>query len=131
MNVRGTTVGERLDAGSVLSVLEAPIGNLAPLICLDLFNEALAGLIQESTADVFFVPSLSPKTSAHQHAAKRLRVTSLASTFVCNRKLDDNRSGDEDARSFYVVPGRGKDVQYHPDDSSFLLFAADGTSQDK
>ena len=104
----GMKLAERLDVGDILSVLESPLGNLVPLICLDLFHDGVSQLVRESHGNVFLVPSWSEKTSAHDNAAKRLQGSMRASTFVCNRRFKEPLDHPE-GTSFYYVPCRKPD----------------------
>ncbi len=101
---------EWITTGTVIHVLESPIGNLAPLICLDLFNETIEPAISASHANVLLVPSLSSKTSAHAIAAYRYLNMNLAATIVCNRSFDgDGPSNGGRADTFSLLPGKSKE----------------------
>jgi predicted amidohydrolase len=100
-HVDGGGVREKTAAGLVLGVLETPCGNLATPICLDVFAVGTRALLEGSHATLLLVPSLSPKVSAHQAAAKAFGVLRWGSTFVCNRTLDGYHKG---AESFYWTP---------------------------
>lgn len=113
--------GERLEVGDLVTVLECALGNLAPLICLDLIHTPYAPALRRSHANLFAVPSLSPETGAHRTAAKQLQVSNQASTFVSNRWIDGLSA---EATSFYQVP-RSKGYESHlpdPKYASYLLF---------
>lgn len=95
---------EGTQTGDVVTVLESPIGNLTPLICLDLFNDAVEPVVTASHANVLLVPSLSPTTSAHATAAAEFLASNLAATLVCNRWIitpDEGRGG-----TFCMLPGK-------------------------
>jgi hypothetical protein len=115
--------GENLETGQIVTVLECSFGNLTPLICIDLFNSEIKDVLSLSHGNLFVVPSLSPKTSAHQNAANDLQPRTLASTFVCNHwKPSAHRS-----TSFYQLPLKnGRRLHIRPDASQFdrpyLLF---------
>ena len=118
---RKSHYGERLEVGVVVSVLECALGNLTPLICLDLIHTPYAPVLRRSHANLFPVPSLSPETVPHRTAAKQLQVTNQASTFVSNRWIDGL---SEEATSFYQVP-RSKGYKPHlpdPKQRPYLLF---------
>ncbi len=76
---------EQLDCGTEISILESFFGNIAPLICLDLFHNSVAAVLEQSHATVLCVPSLSFKTTAHDTAARRFMSSRLMSVFVSNR----------------------------------------------
>ena len=96
---------EGIVTGAEVTVLESPIGNLSPLICRDLFHELVSPLVVGSHANVLAVPSLSPKTSAHESAAYRFLASNGAATLVCNRWFDDTgRTG-----TFILLPGKSVD----------------------
>jgi predicted amidohydrolase len=113
--------GERLEVGNTVTVLECALGNLAPLICLDLLHLPLAGILRRSHANVFPVPSLSPQTSAHRTAARQVQASNRAGTFVCNRWIDGL---SEQGTSFYQVPRRNGYRAHLPDSGKtpYLLF---------
>jgi len=118
---RAAHFGERLEVGDTVTVLESALGNLAPLICLDLLHVPLAGILRRSHANLFVVPSLSPQTNAHRTAAKQLLASNRAATFVCNRWI----SGlVEEGTSFYQLPRRQGYRPHLPDskETSYLLF---------
>jgi predicted amidohydrolase len=92
-------LAEQIETGKVLTVLECAFGNLAPVICLDLFGKA--GLLEISHANLLAVPSLSPKVSPHLSAAKTLMARNRACTFVANHWLKECGAG---GRSFYITP---------------------------
>lgn len=103
-------IAERIKVGDRLSVLETRLGNLVPLICLDLPNVAILDLLKKTHGNVLLTPSLSPQTSAHDSAAKQLQIEQLASTFVCNRRFDQQPTADSPSgTSFFRVP-RAKDA---------------------
>ena len=118
--------GERIESGKSVLVFESAFGNLTPLICLDFFHEGLAEVVSSSHANVFAVPSLSPKTNAHLGRAKALQAHNLSSAFVCNRTLAGPSAA---APSFYHVPASKEDrrLRLHPasteDGSSCLVFS--------
>jgi hypothetical protein len=102
--------GENLETGKTVTVLECSFGNITPLICIDLLNGTVQDLIGRSHGNLLTVPSLSPKTSAHQKAADTLQLRLLACTFVCNHWNDDPPS--HRSTSFYQLPvGRWFHVQ--------------------
>lgn len=109
--------GERLEVGDRISVLESALGNLCPLICLDLFHEPSRAALEASHANLLVVPSLSSKTTAHRDAARRYRVSLKASTFVCNRSFERVAATGEgglgaapEAASFYQLSDRTEAV---------------------
>jgi predicted amidohydrolase len=110
--------GERLKAGTAVSVLESPLGNLSPLICLDFIHKPLYQILVSTHANLFAVPSLSDTTSAHRIAAKSLQVENLASSFVCNRTFD---GPSDEAASFVQVPFKEEGHTWRA--PSFLLFS--------
>jgi len=112
--------GEQLKAGTTVSILESPLGNLSPLICLDFIHKPLYQVLISTHANLFAVPSLSDTTSAHRVAAKNLQAENLASSFVCNRAFD---GPSDEATSFVQLPFKeGKHIRREP---SFLLFSLD------
>ena len=119
---RSRIISEQLRVGTTVTVLESPLGNLMPLICLDLIHMPLRQVIVRSHANLFAVPSLSPTTSPHQGAARDLQVDNRASSFVSNRALDGLTS---EGTSFFRVPHE-EGARHHlpePQDSRFLLFS--------
>ncbi len=116
--------GERNLKGETLSVLESALGNLIPLICLDVFQAQTKRLVALSHGNVLLVPSLSPKTGPHMGAATDLQATLLASTFVCNRPLFGEPSTCPAGSSFYRVPSRKRAERRHEPGSEgeYLLF---------
>jgi len=126
----GITVGEDVLTGDVLTVLESPLGNLTPLICLDLINSPLSEIIRLSHANLLAVPSLSPETLAHRNAAKSFQVSNQASTFVCNRWLTRPGSPEEEEKltSFYQLAKKDGYRSHlpRPKDADFLLFSLSG-----
>lgn len=109
---KGYLSGERLETGSQISILPSSIGNLAVLICLDLFHPESLASLNDSDANLLLVPSLSPKTTAHETAATQLMATNLCSSFVCNRWLFEI---SPEPASFFRVPGQnsGKSSSRH------------------
>jgi predicted amidohydrolase len=91
-----------LETGQSVTVLACSFGNITPLICIDLFNAEVKDVLSHSHGNLFAVPSLSPKTSAHQTAANDLQARNLASTFVCNHWNEESPS--HRSTSFYQVP---------------------------
>lgn len=121
-------LAERIEVGKELAVLESRIGNLVPLICLDLVSGKICGLVERSHGNVLLVPSLSDTTRDHRRAAKRLVVGNLAATFVCNRPFHDPQPSAERpaGTSFYRVPRPRppRELLHFPDqaDRPYLLF---------
>ena len=73
---------------------------------------------QKVTLLIFAVPSLSPKTSAHQNAANDLQARNLASTFVCNHWNEEPPS--HRSTSFFQVPVKdGRQFHVGRDASGF------------
>ncbi|MBI5365827.1 MAG: hypothetical protein HZA54_02220 [Planctomycetes bacterium] len=108
-------VGENLETGSEIAILESSVGNLVPLICADFINGPLQDLLCEAHGNLFAVPSLSPKISAHDTAARNVRQRLLASSFVSNRTLlaaDPSQPFNERA-SFYLVAAAPKQPRVH------------------
>jgi len=105
------TFVERTRTGRVITVLESPIGNLTVLICRDLFNDTVEPVVTASHANVLLVPSLSPKTSAHETAAEEFRASNAAATFVCNRwiRKGDGKPDGGRTETFSLLPGKSKD----------------------
>ncbi|HET9210305.1 MAG TPA: hypothetical protein VFR03_07895 [Thermoanaerobaculia bacterium] len=102
--------GENLETGQTVTVLECSLGNITPLICIDLLNGTIQDVLGLSHGNLLTVPSLSPKTSAHQKAADTLQPRLLACTFVCNHWNDDPPS--HRSTSFYQLPvGRRFHIQ--------------------
>jgi len=99
---------EWITTGTTIHVLESPIGNLAALICLDLFNESIEPAIAASHANVLLVPSLSSKTSAHVIAAYRYLNINLTATMVCNRAFE-GQSATGRAETFSLLPGKTRE----------------------
>lgn len=126
--------GEQLEVGRVLSVLESALGNLSPLICLELFHDRIGEALSRSHANLLVVPSLSPKTSAHRTAASRFQATLRAGTFVCNRPLLGPPQAE--SSSFYQVPCRaGFATHWSAEsrglDGDFLLFSLEGDGRSR
>lgn len=105
----GRQIAEKLEPGERLIVLECGLGNLLPLICLDLPNLTMADLISSSHANVLLVASLSPKTSTHARLAGVLQGSNRASVFVCNRRFKDPQPcSDDPAGSSFYRAGRSE-----------------------
>ncbi len=129
----GVETKEQLVRGQRLCVLESPLGNLVSLICLDFFHVAVSDTLADTHGNVFLVPSLSAKTTAHRSSAKRLQVRRKSSSFVCNRWLDHVWIEDQEAEkkpaekgtSFFQVPSRGGYVTHLGDrpGAPYLLFS--------
>ncbi len=119
---RSRVLGEQLQVGTTVTVLEGAFGNLTPLICLDFIHMPLRQVLTRSHANVFAVPSLSPTTGAHQDAARAFQTSSRASSFVSNRALDGLK---QEATSFFRVPWRNGYRAHLPasDPSPYLLFS--------
>jgi hypothetical protein len=115
-------VGEVLETGKAFTVLESAIGNLAPLICIDLLNDEVKEVVRRSHGNLFPVPSFSKETKAHRHAAITLQVRARAGTFVCNRWTTPL---SKDTTSFYRIPRQDGLILHWPssDGVSYLLFA--------
>jgi len=96
-------VGERIETGQVLEVLPSDVGNLAVLICLDLFHQTIQPLVIQSKANLLVVPSLSPETGPHRKASSTLQAANHASTFVANRWFMDLEN-PADGTSFFRIP---------------------------
>jgi predicted amidohydrolase len=114
-------VPEKVETGTVVTVLESAFGNLVPLICIDFINEAVEEVLFRCHGNLYPVPSLSPETNAHQVKAVRLQVHNLAATFVCNRWIGPLSKGSP---SFFRLP-RQKGLTLHEPGSaeaSHLLF---------
>jgi len=114
---------ERLEVGRKLSVLESPIGNITPLICLEFFNFKVAAVLQQSHANIFLVPSLSETTGAHEITAVIYRAHNGGTTLLSNRDLE----GDYKAarRTFYSAPGKRLDrpiLQYLVSGDRYLTY---------
>ena len=124
---------EGIRTGTSLQVLESPIGNLAVVICLDLFNETTEAVIAASHANVLLVPSLSSKTSAHVTAAYRYLNLNLAATIVCNRwfRKPEEANGHDRGReeTFALLPGKTMDgktlLAKFPAGGEYLLSAVE------
>lgn len=99
----GYPCGEGTETGLDVTILSSPIGNLALLICLDLLHKDVVGAMTDSVANVLLIPSLSPTTEAHRKRAGTMGSDQLASTFACNRWLDDAGAA---ASSFYRVSSK-------------------------
>src|ERR1041385_7352720 len=95
---------EDTQTGTRFEVLESPIGNLATLICLDVFHQKVRYVVEQSHANMLLAPSLSPHTSAHESAARGYLATNLAVTLVTNRWLDDPDTGRD--ATFAFLPGK-------------------------
>jgi hypothetical protein len=120
--------------GNFVRVLETKLGNLGVLICLDLLHEELKSVMGEAAyANLLMVPSLSPTTSAHMNSADDLFLSSLASTFVCNHRLQHPSFVDtkplhgnrlEDGASFWRVAHAKKDRRslMHPPAVAYFCF---------
>ena len=115
--------GEQLTQGNELTILECEVGNATLLICLDLFSAQTKATVATSHATLLLVPSLSPKTSAHQSAAQDYARHLNASTFVCNRWLGE--APPDDASTFHVLPGQASAVTMPSADRYHLFRLAD------
>lgn len=131
---RTADCGERLATGNTVTVLESSIGNLVPLICLDLIDVPIRDLLARSHGNLLLVPSLSKKTTAHSDTAKDLQVRRLASSFVVNRWLDHlwqpgqppMMRPEDGGSSFFQVPSRKRAKVAHfceQRDRPYLLFS--------
>jgi hypothetical protein len=102
---------EAIVTGTSIHVLESPIGNVTPLICLDLFNESTEQVIAASHGNVLLVPSLSERTSAHLTAAYRYLNINLATTVVCNRWFPPAEGTADPGRihTFTLLPGKSRE----------------------
>ncbi len=103
--------GEDLERGKHITVLECSFGNVSPLICLDLLNKTVREVLIRSHGNIFAVPSLSPKTSAHQEAADDLQTRLQVCTFVSNHWNDN--SSPHRSTSFYQLPLKGGNRLHH------------------
>lgn len=117
--------GENLERGKTVTILECSIGNITPLICLDLLNTTVADILGRSHGNLLAVPSLSPQTSAHQTAARALQPRLRACTFVCNHWNGDPPG--HRTTSFFQIPAKnGLQFHIHPAaskaDKPYLLF---------
>jgi hypothetical protein len=117
----GHPVGENLETGKILTILESAIGNLTPLICIDLLNDEVKEVVRRSHGSLLPVPSFSEETKAHRHAAVTLQVRARAGTFVCNRWTTPL---SKDTTSFYRVPRQNGLTLHWPNSggSPYLLF---------
>lgn len=124
----GEYIGEQLERGDRVSVLECALGNLTPLICLEFFHGPLLEVLRRTHGNLFVVPSLSPKTNAHRGAATKLQASNRANSFVCNRWLKEAKTKEkwQQAASFYQVHGDQRAHQPDLDDPRFLLFSLSG-----
>ena len=104
-DVDGCWITERIDMGETLTVLESPLGNLVPIICLDLFQDATRGALLACHGNLFLVPSLSPSTRPHLDAARLYHRQRLVSSFVCNRWLETNSDDQRRAQTSFVLTG--------------------------
>ena len=110
------TLAEQVEVGGMATILETQLGNLMPLICLDFLNSNVEDRLVSSHANVLLVPSLSPQTRAHQDAAKRFQLKLLASSFVCNRCLEEQPSQQRPkGSSFFRIPRRKNPLVLHYD----------------
>jgi len=115
---------EQIETGTVLSVLESPIGNLATLICLDVFNFTVQAVVEASHANVLLVPSLSPTASAHERTAYGYLASNLATTLVSNRWIVEPDPGR--GKTFALMPGKSLTgatmlLRIDPDGDSLLV----------
>ena len=89
-----------------------PIGAMATPICRDFFHPEWAEALRRSSATLFLVPSLSPKTGEHLRAAHSVRLSNAASTFVANRwGLKGGWVHPEDGHSFALVPPPARAIE--------------------
>lgn len=84
----GRLDGERLDPGGTVTVLATPVGNVAVLICKDLFDARPEPALLAGYVTWLLVPSLSPKTGPHRDRVSQLRPRRIT-TVVCNVWPDD------------------------------------------
>jgi hypothetical protein len=119
---RAFIMGERLRTGTTVSILEGPLGNLTPLICLDFIHKPLHQVLTRVHANLFAVPSLSHTTADHQERAKDLQGANLASSFVSNRAIEGLTAK---ATSFFRVPHKDGLRTHLPGNqgSPYLLFS--------
>jgi Carbon-nitrogen hydrolase len=95
---------ENLESGTVLTVMETPIGNLTVGICKDLIGAYQARYI-DSGAEWLLNPSMSKETSAHRSAAQTLMARSLISTVCANRPFGEAITSADTWGSFVRLPG--------------------------
>lgn len=74
---------ERLDPGHSIGVLPTPVGNMAVLICKDLFADRPEAALRLGYVTWLLVPSLSRTTGPHRDRARQLRPRRIT-TVVCN-----------------------------------------------
>jgi hypothetical protein len=119
---RALIKGERLRAGTTVSVLESSLGNLTPLICLDFIHKPLFQVLTCTHANLFAVPSLSHTTADHQKRAEDLLKANLASSFISNRAIE-GLTGE--ATSFFQIPHKKGFRTHLPGKAgfSYLLFS--------
>jgi len=121
---------EKIEVGNVLSILESPLGNLVPLVCLDLPHVGIRRLLEQTHGNFLLVPSLSRTTRAHASIARQLQASNRAATFVSNRCYDEAPSHEKpEGTSFFRVPRKGDPEVAHFGDgrtsSPYLLFELD------
>lgn len=97
-------VAESLDSGTILTVMETPIGNLTVGICKDLIGAYQARYI-DSGAEWLLNPSMSKETSAHRSAAQTIMARSLISTICANRPFGEITTSTDTWGSFVRLPG--------------------------
>ncbi|HEV2844713.1 MAG TPA: nitrilase-related carbon-nitrogen hydrolase, partial [Thermoanaerobaculia bacterium] len=113
-------IGEVLEAGTQVAVLESCLGNLTPLICLDLLNDTVGEVLHRCHGNLLIVPSMSEETQAHRHHAQTHQFQRLASTFVCNHWF---KPLSERSTSFYRVPRKqGLSTHWPATGAPYLLF---------
>jgi predicted amidohydrolase len=120
-----TGLAEDTQTGTRFDVLESPIGNLAVLICLDVFHPKIRHVVEASHANVLLAPSLSPSTSAHESAARGYLSSNLSTTVVSNRgteRPDEARNG-----TFALLPGK-LPQKSHGNDTILLRIGRDEDS---
>lgn len=106
--VRELKLGEDVQPGNCLRMVQTPVGTVAVVVCLDSFKDDVRGRLLASPADFLLVPSLSPSTHRHQNSLQELVQRQWGMAFVCNRTVLPHEPGEtvwnEDRhRSFWAL----------------------------
>ncbi len=104
-NLGEAEIGERLEVGHVVTVLESPIGNFVPLICLDCFQDTMKPVLEVCHGNIHLVPSLSETTSAHREPALAGWRQRLVTTLLCNRWLETSSEEKQRKQTSFVQLG--------------------------
>ncbi len=101
---------ERIRLSKTLNCIDTPLGRIAVCICIDYFHEDTRSALQNSRANLFLVPTMSPTVDKFHNTAKSLGDTNLSAAFIANSswiaKKDSNGCIHKKGASFCYVPDR-------------------------